>query len=252
MRNEDPRCQSRYALVTLGLVFMECTASLEQRLVDTATTGDDPDGRARTTSNGLLRTAGQTDAGLVLLGRVTNDGRVVARRARERTAVTDLLLDVADDGTFWARRDGEDVADGEGRLLAAVDECAGVHALGRDEGLLAELVAVGIAEDDAGEGSTAAGRGKRGEGRDVGMEVRGGGAGVDTHRPESWMISFTMPRTYPLRSAKSSARSWAGFLLRWVCALNCGCAAHGVLFREPQDGECVGRNVRWRASAFVP
>jgi hypothetical protein len=31
---------------------------------------------------------------------MTDDGRVVARSARERTTVTGLLLDVADDGTF--------------------------------------------------------------------------------------------------------------------------------------------------------
>ena len=42
-------------------------------------------------------------------------------------------------------------------LLSAVDELAGVHALSGDEQLLADLVAVGIAEVDDGEGSATAG-----------------------------------------------------------------------------------------------
>ena len=50
--------------------------------------------------------------------------------------------------------DGENVADGESSLLAAVDEGTGVEALSGNESLLAELVAVGVAENNAGEGST--------------------------------------------------------------------------------------------------
>jgi hypothetical protein len=41
-----------------------------------------------------------------------------------------------------------------------------------------------------------------------------------TYRPGSCMISFTTPRMYPLRSAKSRLRSRAGAFLWWVCALN--------------------------------
>ena len=90
--------------------------------------------------------------------------------------------------------DGEDVADGESRFFTAVDKGAGVQAFGGDEGFLAEFVAVGVAEDDTGERSAA------GESKDKSFlecvlvhEI--------THRPESWMISFTIPRTYPLLSA---------------------------------------------------
>lgn len=52
--------------------------SLEQGLVDTATTGDDADGRTAAARGGLLRAGGEADAGLVLVGRVADDGRVVA------------------------------------------------------------------------------------------------------------------------------------------------------------------------------
>jgi len=143
-------------VVTLGLVFVECTTGLEERLVHTSTTSDNADGRARAAADRLFRARGELDARLVLVGAVSDDRRVVAGRAGERAAVARALLDVADDGPFRKLSNGEDVPDGEVSLPATVDECASVEALGRDEGLLAELVAVGIAEDDAGERRTAA------------------------------------------------------------------------------------------------
>lgn len=133
---------------------MERTAGLEQGLIDTSTTGHDTNGRTAAARQGLLRTAGQTNAGLVLIGLVSDDSSVVPRRPRERTAVADLLLQVADDGTFGALREGKDVADGKRRLLAAVDECTSVKTLSCNKGLFAELVAVRVPENDAGEGST--------------------------------------------------------------------------------------------------
>ena len=141
---------------------------------------------------------------------MADDSRVVAGRASERTTVTDLLLDVGDDSTLRALGDGEDVANGKRRLLAAVNESTGVEALGGNESLLAELVTVGVAEDDPGKGSTTEKK----------LNVAILPVLESTNRPESWMISFTMPLMYPLRSAKSRGRNWAGALLRWVCALN--------------------------------
>ncbi len=141
-------------LVTLSLVLVECTAGLEQRLVDTATTCNNTDSSTAAARDRLLRAGRKTDTGLVLIGRVADDSRVVAGRAGERTTVTSLLLNVANDRTLRALRDGEDVADRKLRLLAGVDEGTGVEALGGDESLLAELVAVGVAEDDTGKRST--------------------------------------------------------------------------------------------------
>ena len=89
---------------------------------------------------------------------MADDGRVVAGRAGERTTVTGLLLNVADNGTLRELSNGENVADIELGLLAAVDEGTGVETLRRDESLLAELVTVGVAEDDTGKGSTTARR----------------------------------------------------------------------------------------------
>lgn len=141
-------------LVALGLVLVVCTTGLEQGLVDTTTTCNNADGSTAAARDRLLRARGKTDTRLVLIGRVADDSRVVAGRASERTTVASLLLDVADNRTLRALTDGEDVADRKLRLLAGVDEGTGVEALGRDEGLLAELVTVGVAEDDTGERST--------------------------------------------------------------------------------------------------
>lgn len=142
-------------VVTLSLEFVVSTASLEQGLVDPSTTSDDTNSRTSVTRHGLLGTGGEADTGLVVVGGVANDGGVVSGCAGEGTTVAGLLLDVADDGTLRALAHGEDVADVQGSFFAAVDECAGVHAFGGDEGLLAQLVAVWVTEDDTGEGGTA-------------------------------------------------------------------------------------------------
>jgi hypothetical protein len=128
------------------------TAGLQEGLVDTTATGDDTDGGTAARGNGGLGARGETDTGLAVLA-VTNDGGIVARGTGQRSTVANLFLDVADNGTFGALRDGQDVADVQGRLLAAVDERAGREAFGGDESLFAELVAVGVTEDDNGEGS---------------------------------------------------------------------------------------------------
>lgn len=140
--------------VALGLVLVVRTTSLEQRLVDTSTTGNNTDCCTAAARDGLLRTRRKTDTGLVLVGRVTDHGGVVAGCPGESTTVTDLLLDVAHNGTLRELGDGDDVTDSKRRLLAAVDESTGVKTLGGNEGLLAELVPVGVTEDNAGEGST--------------------------------------------------------------------------------------------------
>ncbi|PPQ84883.1 hypothetical protein CVT25_004626 [Psilocybe cyanescens] len=142
------------AAVPLSLELVERTPRLQQRLVDPSSARNNANRRARIARDRLLRARRQPDAGLVVVGRASDDGSVVARRAGERTAVAGLLLDVADDGSLGALRDGDHVADGQGGLFAAVDECAGVEAFDGDEDLAALLVALGVAEDDAGEGGT--------------------------------------------------------------------------------------------------
>lgn len=105
--------------------------------------------------NNLLGTGGKLDTGLALIGVVTNDGNVVARGTAQGATVTNLLLDVRDDGTLRHGAQRQNVADSQVGVLAGVDELASVHALVGNEGLGVELETVGVTEDDLGEGSTA-------------------------------------------------------------------------------------------------
>lgn len=132
------------------------TRSLEEGLVGSATTGNDTDHAASAGADDLLGAGGELDAGLALIGVVADNGDVVAGGAAERTTVTDLLLDVGDDGTLGDGSEGEDVADGKSGVLAGVDELAGVHAFVGNEGLGDLLELVGRVELNAGEGSTTA------------------------------------------------------------------------------------------------
>lgn len=85
-----------------------------------------------------------------------DDSGIVSRGSCKGTTVADLFLDVAYDRTFGALADGEDVTDSEGGLFTTVDKGTGVETLSGNECLCAKFVAVGVAEDDAGEGSTTA------------------------------------------------------------------------------------------------
>ena len=139
-------------------MFLSCPIQrTKEGLVGTSTTGNNTDHATDGALDDLLGAGGELDAGLALVGVVANDGNVVARGAAESTTVADLLLDVGDDGTLRDGAEGEDVADGEGGVLAGVDELASVHALVGDEGLGVKLVAVGVAEDDLGQRRTTAG-----------------------------------------------------------------------------------------------
>lgn len=138
--------------VSLDTELVVSTTSLEQRLVDTTTASDDTNGATGGSENGLLGARRQSDSSLAGFRVVTDDGGIVARGPRERTPVTRLLLDVADDGTFRKLRDGKDVADAESGLLAGVDKGTGRETLGSDEGFGLRAVVVGIAENNASEG----------------------------------------------------------------------------------------------------
>lgn len=143
--------------VPLDREFMLRPARLEQRLVRPATTGHNTDHAPHAALDHLLRARRKLDAGLALVRVVANDGDVVTRRPAQRTPVADLLLHVADHRTLGHAAEREHVADVQGRILAGVDELAGVHALVGDEGLGVQLEAVRVAEDDLGEGRAAAG-----------------------------------------------------------------------------------------------
>merc|ERR1711931_262694 len=143
--------------VPLSLVFEVGSAGLQQRLVDSSSTGDDADHRAVAGRNRLLRSRWQFHFRPSHIRVVGDDGGVVAGSSGQFATISQLLLQLADDGSLRHGADGHHVADGQRRLLAAVDELTRVHALHRDERLLTLLEFVGISKLDDGQGGAAAG-----------------------------------------------------------------------------------------------
>ena len=133
---------------------MICSASLEQRLVDTPATSNDTDSGACAAGDSFLCARWETNASLILIGRVTDDGSIISRGTCECTTVTNFLLDVANNSTFRTRGDREDIADSKLGLLSCIDKGACVKALCGDKGLLSELVAVGVTEYDSSKRGT--------------------------------------------------------------------------------------------------
>jgi len=143
-------------VVSLSLEFVVSPAGLKQGLVNPSTTSDDTDSGTGTTRDRLFCTRWETDTGLVVLGRVSDDSSVGSGCPGERTTVTDLLLDAANDRSLGELAHGENISNVEGSLLAAVDEGACMETFGGNEGFFAKLVAVWIAEDHTGKRSTTA------------------------------------------------------------------------------------------------
>ena len=102
----------------------------QQRLVGTATAGNDADHGAGLRGKDLLVARRQAHARLARVAVVGNDGGIVARCARHSATVARLLLDVADECALRHVADGLDVANRECGLLAAVHKHTGVHACG--------------------------------------------------------------------------------------------------------------------------
>jgi len=131
-----------------------CSASFEQRLVDTPATSNDTDSSTCAAGDSFLCARWKTNACFVLIGRVTNDGGIVSRGTCECTTITKFLLNVADNGTFRTCRDREDIADSKLGLLSCIYKGTRVKALCCDKGLLSELVTVGVTEDNTSKWGT--------------------------------------------------------------------------------------------------
>ena len=84
---------------------------LQQRLVDSLAAGDDADHGSAAALDGLADTGGKSDASLLSVLGVADDDGGDAGGASENTAVTELSLDVRDNGALGHRVNGEDVAD---------------------------------------------------------------------------------------------------------------------------------------------
>jgi len=136
--------------VPLDLELVHSARGLEERLIGSSATSNNANHATGSRRNDLLGTRGELDTGPALVGIVTNDGNVIARSPAKRTAVSSLLLDVGNNGTFGHRPEGKDVANVYGGLLSSIDELPSVHALVGNKSLMSELVAVRVTENDLG------------------------------------------------------------------------------------------------------
>lgn len=140
--------------VSLDLVLVVGSTSLQQWLVDSTTTGNDTNDTSSGRRKDLLGTRWQLDSGLALIVVVTNDDDIVTRGSAQSTSVTRLLLNVGDNGTLRARTQRQHVTNVQGSLSTTVHKLTGVKAFVGDEGLLSHLVLVRVTEDNLSQRST--------------------------------------------------------------------------------------------------
>jgi len=140
----------------LGLEFVVLDSGLEDGLIGSSSSGDDADGGPTGALHGLSGTGGESESGLGAVLGVSDHGGVAPGGPGEGSSVSDVFLDVRDDGTLGDLVDGEDVSDGESGLHSAIDELTGVGSFSGQEVFLSVLIFVRIMEVDLGEGSTSA------------------------------------------------------------------------------------------------
>ena len=140
--------------VALDGVLVVGTSRLEQGLVGTTTSRNDANLRTDGRGDRLLSTTGQTQTRGTLVLIVRDHHGEAATASGKGTAISQLGLNVADNGSLRNDRQGKHVSDRQGSLLTAVDELTRVHAFGAHQQLIVPLVAVGVAELDLGDRST--------------------------------------------------------------------------------------------------
>jgi hypothetical protein len=142
--------------VTLDSVLVVSTASLEERLVRTSSTGDDTNLCADSGRNSLLSTTGQTQTGSTLFVIVRDDDSKGSTSTSKGTTVSYLGLDVAHNSSFRNHVERQDVADGQRCLLSTVNKLSGVHTFSAYQEFIVTLVVVGVTELDLGNRGTSA------------------------------------------------------------------------------------------------
>ena len=140
--------------VSLDLVLVVGGTGLEQRLLGTTATSDLANHGSARAWNELLGTTWELDTGESGIRVVGDDDSVRTGGSGDRTSVSSVPLNVADDRTLRHGSDGKDVSDGQGSLLSRVDELTRVETLGGAEGFLLVLVSDRVPEGHSGEWCT--------------------------------------------------------------------------------------------------
>jgi len=137
------------ALLGVGSVVRGVGA--EHWLVGTLSTSNDANHSSAATHHGLTDARGHSDTGLSSVLGVADDDSGGAGGTGENATVSELGLNVGDNGTLGHGINWEDVANSEGGFGTAIDEHSGVHALDSDEKLSVLLEFVLVSETDFSE-----------------------------------------------------------------------------------------------------
>ena len=99
----------------LGVRLVVRIVCLEERFVSSLTSSDNTNHCSAVSKDGLSHTRWHSDSSLGSIFGVTDDDSASSRGTGEGAAITNLCLNVRNDGSFWHLVDWENVADGEGR-----------------------------------------------------------------------------------------------------------------------------------------
>jgi len=143
--------------VALDGVLVVGTSGLQQRLIGTATSGDDTNLGTDGGRDGLLTSRRKSKLGGSLFFVVGDDDGIGTGGTGESTTVTTLGFDVANNGSFGDRSQGQDVSASQGGLLSAVNELSGVHTFGTEEQFVVALVSVCVQELNTADRSSSTG-----------------------------------------------------------------------------------------------
>jgi len=141
----------------LGVSSVVGAVGSEERFVSSLATGDDANHSSATSKDRLTDTRWESDTGLLAILGVTDHDGGGTRGTGKSATVSELGLNIGDNGTLWHLVDREDITDSEGGFGAAIDELAGVHAFNSNEILLVLLEFVLVSEYDLSERGATAG-----------------------------------------------------------------------------------------------
>ena len=97
----------------LGVSLVVGVVGLEDRLVSSGATSDNTNHSSAATNDGLADARWESDSGLLAILGVTDDNSGGAGGTGEAATVTELGLNVGDDGALGHHINGKDIADGQ-------------------------------------------------------------------------------------------------------------------------------------------
>mmetsp|Transcript_11373 Transcript_11373/g.25320 ORF Transcript_11373/g.25320 Transcript_11373/m.25320 type:complete len:211 (-) Transcript_11373:42-674(-) len=142
--------------VALDGILVVGGSSLEQRLIRSAASSNNTNLGTHIRGHSFLSATWHAQTGGSLIFVMSHHNSVGSRSAGNSTTISLSGLDVADNSSLWHGRKRQDIANGQGSLLTAVNELTFVHSFGANHQLIVALETVRVTELDLGNGSTTA------------------------------------------------------------------------------------------------